>query len=111
MDREGDAVTLLADVKPATIRTPAGTFGNTRVFVWPDRVEVWASEKGTPVLRLSASLTSIDTGKSPQAPARSKPWTLLTDTGEQWRVERGCGCSGGIPADLARMAVPQRVDA
>lgn len=107
----GGDVSPLADVRPATIRLPAGkAYSNLRVFVWPDRVEAWGIDAGAPVLRHVAAVLSIDTSKSPTAPARSKPWILLTPDGE-WKVERGCGCSGGVPAALAAMAVPERVDA
>lgn len=106
---------VLADVRPATIRLPGGkAYSNLRVFIWADRVEAWGVDTHDaarlPVLRFAAAVTSIDTGRSPQAPARSRPWTLLTPDGE-WKVERGCGCSGGVPAALAAMAVPERLDA
>ena len=104
-------MTLLADVKPAVLRTADGkAHGNLRVFIWPDRVEAYGADGNTAVLRYASGVTSIDTGRSPQAPARSRPWTLLTAEGE-WKVERGCGCSGGVPAALATMTVPERVDA
>lgn len=106
---------VLADVRPATIRLPGGkAHSNLRVFIWADRVEAWGIDTHDaarlPVLRFSAPVSSIDTGRAPQAPARSRPWILLTPDGE-WKVERGCGCSGGVPAALAAMAVPERVDA
>lgn len=96
---------LLADVSPATLRIGPRARAKLRMFVWEDRAEGWGMVPGadTPVLLYVAALTGIDRGKSPQAPARSRPWTLTTTGGDVWKVERGCTCSGQVPAALAAL--------
>lgn len=103
-------MTLLADVRPATLRTPAGTGQKLRVFVWADRVQVWGLAGGAATLRADEALTGVDTGRNPKEPSRGRPWTLTLTSGETWRVERGCGCSGGLPAALAALKVPEVAD-
>lgn len=99
-------VAPLADVRSATLRTPAGAVTGLRVFIWSDRVEAWGVRSGLPVLLHATGVVSIDTGRSPNAPRPGRPWTVLTADGERWSVERGSGCGCGSP--LAKLTPTRR---